>query len=63
MENLNPEQAVVDGPLVPLNGSYHQLITNEFRALWPYGKNIPGAAELENIMNQVYSKYPLPPGF
>lgn len=52
-----------NGPLVPLNGSYHQLITNEFRALWPYGKGVPSATGLQNIMKQVYSKYPLPPGY
>lgn len=52
-----------NGPLVPLNGSYHQVITNEFRALWPYGKGVPSATELQNIMKQVYSKYPLPPGY
>ena len=54
----------IDGPLVPLNGSYHQLITNEFRALWPYSKGaVPSASELQSIMKQVYSKYPLPPGY
>ncbi|KAA0990471.1 FG-GAP-like repeat-containing protein [Dyadobacter aurulentus] len=52
-----------NGPLVPLNGSYHQVITNEFRALWPYGRGIPSATELQTIMKQVYSKYPLPSGY
>lgn len=52
-----------NGPLVPLDASYHQVITNEFRALWPYGKGVPSATELQNIMKQVYSKYPLPPGY
>ena len=52
-----------NGPLVPLDGAYHQVITNEFRALWPYGKGVPSATELQNIMKQVYSKYPLPPGY
>ncbi len=51
-----------NGPLIPLDGAYHQVITNEFRTLWPYGKGIPSALELQNIMEQVYSKYPLPPG-
>lgn len=52
-----------NGPLVPLDASYHQVITNELRALWPYGKGVPSATELQNIMKQVYSKYPLPPGY
>ncbi len=51
------------GSVVPLNGSYHQLITNEFRALWPYGQGIPSAEELQRILQQVYSKFPLPPGY
>jgi RHS repeat-associated protein len=49
-----------NGAVIPLDASYHQVITNEFRSLWPYGNGIPSATELENIMNQVYSKYPLP---
>lgn len=52
-----------NGPLVPLDASYHQVITNEFRALWSYGKGVPSASELQNIMKQVYSKYPLPTGY
>jgi RHS repeat-associated protein len=50
-----------NGAVVPLDASYHQVITNEFRSLWPYGNGIPSATELKNIMNQVYAKYPLPP--
>jgi len=53
----------VNGPLVPLNGSYHQVITNEFRTLWPYGQGTPSATDLQYIMRQVYTKYPLPWGF
>ncbi len=53
----------VDGPLVPLDAAYHQVITNEFRSLWPYGIGKPSSEELGNIMNQVYSKYPLPTGY
>ena len=34
-----------DGLLVPLDASYHQVITNEYRALWPYGKGILNATE------------------
>lgn len=54
----------INGPTVPLNGAYHQMITNEFRALWPYGRGItPSATELEDIIKQVYFKFPLPPGY
>ncbi|WP_052188211.1 FG-GAP-like repeat-containing protein [Cellulophaga sp. Hel_I_12] len=52
-----------NGALVPLDGAYHQVITNEFRALWSYGKNVPSSTELQKIMKQVYTKYPLPPGY
>jgi RHS repeat-associated protein len=49
-----------NGPLTTLNGAYHQLITNAFRAQAAYGKsagmNPVRAAE---IMRDVYSKYPL----
>jgi len=50
-----------NGALVPLDGVYHQVITNEFRAIHPYGLGPVGAAERSAIMNRVYSKYPLPP--
>ena len=45
---------------VPLNSAYHQVITNEFRALWPYGNELPSATQLNEIMTKVYSKFPLP---
>jgi RHS repeat-associated protein len=53
----------VDGPVVPLNGAYHQQITNAFRQAWPYGQAKPTAAQLQKIMDDVYSQYPLPPGY
>jgi RHS repeat-associated protein len=46
--------------LVPLDAAYHQLITNEFRRLAPYGSEVPSAARVAEIMTQVYAKYPLP---
>ena len=52
-----------NGALVPLNGAYHQVITNEFRSIYPYGLPNPGEARMLEIMEQVYSKYPLPPGY
>lgn len=52
-----------NGPTVPLDAAYHQLITNEFRRLAPYGSEVPSAARVREIMRQVYEKYPLPPGY
>ena len=52
-----------DGPLVPLDGAYHQVITNEFRTLYPYGQGILTDIERQTIMNKVYSKFPLPSGY
>ena len=52
-----------DGALVPLDGAYHQVITNEFRSLYQYGLPKPGDAKMLEIIKQVYSKYPLPPGY
>ncbi len=50
------------GPLVPLDGAYHQQIANEFRRLHPYGSQKPSPERLQEIMRQVYDKYPLPGG-
>ena len=50
-----------DGELAKIPAAYHQLITNEFRAIAPYGQKIQRTAEeVERILQQVYSKYPLP---
>lgn len=49
-----------NGPTIPLDGAYHQQITNEFRNLHPYGSPKPSSTELNNIKNHVYKKYPLP---
>lgn len=48
-----------NGPTVPLNPAYHQLITNEFRSLWPYGQGVPSSELAHQIMKKVYSKFPL----
>ena len=50
-----------NGALVPLDGAYHQMITNEFRAIHPYGLGPVDDAWRSRIMKDVYSKYPLPP--
>ncbi len=52
-----------NGPLVPLDGAYHQQITNAFRKAWPYGQGHPSATQLRQIMDDVYNQFPLPPGY
>jgi hypothetical protein len=49
-----------NGPTTPLPAPYHQLITNAFRNLAPYGEEVPDSQSVQNIVNQVYSQYPLP---
>jgi hypothetical protein len=50
-----------DGPLAKIPAAYHQLITNAFRTLAPYGQAISRTTEeVTNIVKQVYSMYPLP---
>jgi hypothetical protein len=51
--------------LAPLDAAYHQQITNEFYKYWP--KKLPGqvktyptSQQAQEIMQKVYSKYPLP---
>ena len=49
------------GETVALRPAYHQLITNAFRKLAPYGEKVErSAAELQQILRDVYSRYPLP---
>ena len=48
------------GPLAAIPRWYHQLITNAFRELAPYGKPIPSPEKVLEIMKQVYDKLPLP---
>jgi hypothetical protein len=49
------------GPTISIDAAYHQMITNAFRALWPYGSGrVPTPAELAEIMRKVYSLFPLP---
>jgi len=50
-----------DGATARIPSAYHQLITNEFRKLAPYGQKVQRSAEeVEKIMREVYSKFPLP---
>lgn len=50
-----------DGEVAKIPAAYHQLITNAFRTLAPYGEKIERSAqELGTILKDVYSRYPLP---
>jgi hypothetical protein len=45
-----------------INAAYHQFITNEFRRLYGYGNEVPSPELLNQIMSEVYTKYPIPSG-
>lgn len=47
------------GPTVRLNAAYHQKITNAFRQHHPYGSKKPSMNQVEEIMRQVYDRFPL----
>jgi hypothetical protein len=49
-----------NGTVVALDAAYHQVITNAFRALWPYGQLAPTIDQAQRIMQQVYERFPLP---
>jgi len=50
-----------NGVTYRLPSSYHQAITQEFRRLWTYGQGrTPEPPELQRILLEVYSKYPIP---
>jgi len=48
-----------NGLLMPIDAAYHQQITNAFRNAWDYGIGKPNAAQLEKIMTDVYTQFPL----
>jgi hypothetical protein len=49
------------GTTVRIPSAYHQLITNEFRTLRAYGTGpVKSPVELRQILDQVYTKYPIP---
>ena len=48
-----------NGERAAISKAYHQMITNEFRKLWPYGGPVPTAEQLSEILKAVYSKFPL----
>ena len=45
---------------VPIDAAYHQMITNRFRSLWPYGSGGLDKSRWDEVFNQVYKEYPLP---
>jgi RHS repeat-associated protein len=47
-----------NGPVTNLNAAYHQLITNAFREIAPYGKKFEGS--LQKVLENIYSRFPLP---
>lgn len=48
------------GKVIGVDGAYHQIMTNEFRRLWRYGKGKLPFDQRQIIMKKVYEKYPLP---
>lgn len=51
----DPNQA-----LVTIDAAYHQVITNAFRRLAPYGRPRLSVERAREVMQQVYSVFPLP---
>jgi hypothetical protein len=49
-----------NGTTYRVPAAYHQLITNAFRRLHPYGSPKPQAWEAQSFMLKVYSEYPIP---
>jgi hypothetical protein len=49
-----------DGPKYRVPAAYHQLLTNAFRRLHPYGSPKPQEWEARSFMLKVYSEYPIP---
>lgn len=48
-----------NGPTAPLNGSYHQVITNAFRQAWGYGQGPPAPGVAQQIMQRIYTFLPI----
>jgi hypothetical protein len=49
-----------NGVTYQLPSAYHQAITQEFRRKWPYGQDAPNAQMRQQMLLEVYSKYPIP---
>lgn len=48
------------GATYRLQSAYHQAMTQEFRRQWPYGQGQPPPERLQQILTEVYSRYPIP---
>jgi hypothetical protein len=48
------------GVTYQLQSAYHQAMTQEFRRQWGYGQGHPRPERLQQILINVYSKYPIP---
>ena len=51
------------GVTVRLDAAYHRYITNAFQDTWKWRWGRPSLDMVKKIMIQVYTKYPLPPGY
>jgi hypothetical protein len=62
MHHVDPKYMGGDphGSTIGIDASYHQLITNEFRKNWGYGKGKLPLEQRQIIMKKVYEIYPLP---
>ena len=50
-----------NGKLIQIDAAYHQMLTNEFRKLHPFGtRKLLDESVRRGIMQEVYMKYPLP---
>lgn len=49
-----------NGTTYRIPASYHQLLTNAFRAQHPYGSPRPSEQRAREIMLKVYSQFPIP---
>jgi hypothetical protein len=50
----------ITGATYRLQSAYHQAITQEFRRQWGYGQGQPRPERLQQILFEVYSRYPIP---
>ncbi|QQR44967.1 hypothetical protein JKA73_02120 [Myxococcus xanthus] len=50
-----------NGQTYRLPTAYHKAVTQQFRRAWPYGQGRrPTPQELQKILLEVYSEYPIP---
>jgi hypothetical protein len=49
-----------DGKTVRIPTAYHKAITQAFRKRWAYRQDMPDPKELQMILVEIYSQYPIP---